>query len=415
MANQPSPVAEGADARLSSPSKSQLIPIVDERQEDEEENILREMKDRESRKQRDEQTRASRKAAQEAEEAAKLAQVKAHEKDKQFTYDSDGNILLVQPLPVTKLPNTTPAPSFACKEDELGSQQPVAPDGKTPAASGRSRNAKGLSTKKRQSADEFQDGFKKFASQQPLMIDAMEMAPGVELEERKKTKKGEDKDKAFSHTNMSRKDYEEMLKKTGGFARGVPQDASPSPPEPAASSKMSEQSPGATGISAIPEEASAAPDPATTQDSTQVGPRAGETMRVVRAEMGAELVPKPPATPRPVQPKPPQIARRMQSKRDALGYALSSRERVQSGYGGSRYPGGTAQPPLGATMGHGLVPGDRKYEDYFFPNMGDRVPLGSMLEELDEGQAPSRLAPIKMQGQIVSKNPQLKSRLFGKA
>eukprot|EP00930_Biecheleria_cincta_P071847 TRINITY_DN592_c0_g2_i3.p1 TRINITY_DN592_c0_g2~~TRINITY_DN592_c0_g2_i3.p1 ORF type:complete len:677 (-),score=159.95 TRINITY_DN592_c0_g2_i3:66-2096(-) len=424
--NPTSPVPEGAEARGISlpPSKAQQIPIIDEREEDEEETMLRELKDREARKVRDEQMRTERKAAAEMEEAARLAQVKDHEKNKQFTYDTDGNIIWVQPLAVNKLPSTNPAPTFTCKEEDLGSSppQPAAnADAKPPAAPARAprSNAEGRS-KKKHATVEFKDGFKKFPSQQPAMMDAMAMAPGVELQERGKSKKNENK--LSANTNMSRKDYDEMLKKSGGFGRGSPQVASPPGKQPSAPELPRPGDASALGSAAklpIPEEASAAADRSevSAQVSPRQGPAPGETMKVVRSEMGAELVPRAPAAPRPVQPAPPQIARRMQSKRDALGYSLSTRERVQTGYGGSRYPGGTAQPPVGATMGHGLAPSDKKYEEYFFPNAVPALGLGGVLEELGEGhvQRLSPLAPLKMQGQIVSKNPQLKSRLFGKA
>jgi hypothetical protein len=407
----------------SAPSRAQQIPIIDEREEDEEETMLRELKDRELRKLRDEQMRTERKTAAEMEEAAKLAQVKDHEKNKQFTYDTDGNIIWVQPLAVNKLPSTNPAPVFACKEEDLGSSPPqpgASADAKPPAAPTKSARSSQRSTKKRQTSVEFKDGFKKFPSQQPSMMDAMAMAPGVELQERGKAKRNEEKQSANS--NMSRKDYDEMLKKSSkGFERGA-QAASPPPKVPSASALSRPGDASVLGSAAnlpIPEEAPATLDRGS-DISPQISPRQGaaqgEAMKVVRSEMGAELVPRAPATPRPVQPAPPQIARRMQSKRDALGYSLSTRERVQTGYGGSRYPGGTAQPPIGATMGHGLVATDKKYEDYFFPNAVPALGLGSVLEEPYESRAQrlSPLAPLRMQGQIVSKNPQLKSRLFGK-
>lgn len=419
--NQTATVPEGAEARLnSSPSKAQQIPIIDEREEDEEETLLRELKDRELRKVRDEQVRTERKAAVEMEEAAKLAQVKDHEKNKQFTYDTDGNIIWVQPLAVNKLPSTNTAPTFACKEEDLGSsplQPGASADAKQAAAPTKSARS-GQRTKKRQASMEFKDGFKKFPSQQPAMMDAMAMAPGVELQERGKAKRNEEK--ASANSNMSRKDYDEMLNKSKGLARGA-QGASLPPKVPSAQQLARPGDASVLGSAAnlpIPEEAPAAlgGSEISPQASPRQGPAPGEAMKVVRSEMGAELVPRAPATPRPVQPAPPQIARRMQSKRDALGYSLSTRERVQTGYGGSRYPGGTAQPPIGATMGHGLVATDKKYEDYYFPNAVPALGLGSMLEEPYESQAQrlSPLAPLRMQGQIVSKNPQLKSRLFGK-
>eukprot|EP00931_Biecheleriopsis_adriatica_P075547 TRINITY_DN49388_c0_g1_i1.p1 TRINITY_DN49388_c0_g1~~TRINITY_DN49388_c0_g1_i1.p1 ORF type:complete len:687 (-),score=146.82 TRINITY_DN49388_c0_g1_i1:68-2128(-) len=399
------------------------IPLADEGEEDEDEALLREQKDREARKLREDQLRAERKALEESEDAAKLAQVKDDKKNKQFTYDTDGNVIWVQPPLVHKLPATNPAPLFSYKQDkeEVGPAAPPVdpkkPANKTP------RRAGGAA--KRKAAPEFKDGFKKFPSQQPAMIEAMTMTPGVELTERNKSKKA---DKApESSGTMTRKEYKDMtergevnpgpglpdpvLESRAASTAGLPTDG------PA---KDDEVSQGAVGLAPVEEEralsaAAREISPAPSAPSRLAGaPAVNETMKIVRTEMGADLIPHPPSTPRPVQPAPPSTARRFQSKRDALGFALSTREKVPTTLA-SRFPNCAAQPPLGATMGHGLLPKENKYEEYYFPD-SVQIGLGSVMDGLGEVSPllPPK-APSVNQGLIVSKNPQLKSRLFGKA
>lgn len=355
-------------SEVQKPSRNQQIPIVDEREEDEEEALLRELKEREARKLRDDQVRTERKAA-EAEEA-KLAQIK-DDKKKQYAYDSDGNVILVQPMQVHRLPNPNPAPTFICKQEEVSQEQKL-PE-KKPA-----RREKG---RKRENSVEFKDGFKKFLSQQPSMMEAMVMSPGVELEENYRTKKGE-KAKSNKPTTMSRKEYEEMTK-----GSGVPDQAAP-PPKAPPPRKVSH--------------VEVAPSPKEVQASTEQEPTSpGQSeAKGLRSEAGAVKVPKAPAAPRPIQPTPPS-ARVV--KRE-LGDVLSTRERPRVN-AGSRFPGCAAQPPLGATMGHGLAPSPRKYEEYYFPSAAT-----SLLAVEEEAEISS---PRKVEGQIVSKNPQLKTRLFG--
>lgn len=357
------------------PIRNQQIPLVDEREEDEEEAMLRELKEREARKMRDDQVRSERKAA-EAEEA-KMSQVK-DDKKKQFAYDSDGNLILVQPPQVHRLPNPNTAPTFVCKQEEV-SQEHRVPEKKA------ARREKG---RRRENSVEFKDGFKKFLSQQPSMMEAMVMSPGVELEENHRSKKGE-KAKSHKPSTMSRKEYEEMTKGMGG----VPEQTVATPIKSVPPRKVSHVD------TAPPKEMQAKQ---AEQEQPGVGPGQSDA-KGTRAEGSAVKIPQAPAAPRPIQPAPPSGAR--VQKRDGLGYVLSTRERPRIN-AGSRFPHCAAQPPLGATMGHGLAPSPRKYEDYYFPSA-----TASLVEEVLENQTAS---PLNNHGQIVSKNPQLKTRLFGR-
>lgn len=52
--------------------------------------------------------------AAEAEAEAKMSPVK--DDKKQFAYDSEGNVILVQPPNVQRLPNPNTMPSYVCKQ-----------------------------------------------------------------------------------------------------------------------------------------------------------------------------------------------------------------------------------------------------------------------------------------------------------
>merc|ERR1712217_586952 len=112
----------------------------------------------------------------------------------------------------------------------------------------------------------------------------------------------------------------------------------------------------------------------------------------------------------------PPTFRRVQMKRDALGYVLSTREKASVSTP-SRYPNCAAQPPLGATMGHGLLPSAAKRDNYYFPNVASSPGLVESLD--DASQLPvqpnsARGTSRGPQGKIVVKNPDLSRRLFSR-
>jgi len=410
-----------------------MIPLVETVENDEEETALREMKERESKRKRDEDNRIQRKVTEEAEEAARLAQVKDQMKNKPYTYDSAGNIIWVTPFPAEKLPSANPVPNYVLRRDLTAEVQSGDKKTSNPAEQKKSRKeakygAKSFQKGKQKEMD-FVDTFKKFSSQQPMMTEAMKMAPGVRLSERGITKSGEDHTGGNAHSNnpMTRRDYENLVQ--GGTSGYPPKDKDENkegegsgPP----SNTQSTQQLGAPGAAPAEGEATG---PATL--GANPGHRDGSPSRANRAGVKAVapttaaaaaaggMVPHAPSTPRPVQPAPPPSARRVQLKRDAVGFSLSSRERVPTGTG-SRFPGCAGPPPLGATMGHGLVPLASKQQEYYFPQSNNALGL-RIVDEDDasmggsaQGASAVAPAPVSPHGQIVSKNPELVRRLLNR-
>lgn len=394
-------------------NQPRMFPIQDEVEEDEEETNLREMKEREAKRRQDEEIRQKQKALHDAEDAAKMSAVK-DSKNQPFTYDSEGHILMVQPVQVNKLPSTVPVPSFVFKRADGRHEEQLAPVKKDLKPVKPTRDVKKSGAAKSDAAA----SFKKFASQQPSMIEAMVLAPGVQLDENGATKKGPPVVEKGSKKTLSRKDYDELVQK--GNASLVFHE-----PEPLSARSHPPASIVATAIPAGPVE----PRPVEAASG-------GNSPRVVRQDLGAELVPHPPPTPRPAAP--PLSARKVQ-KRDALGYSLSMRERAfkdAPNGASSRFPKCAAKPPLGATMGHGLLPLGEKYEEFFFPLLPSQGLEGSISEEEVGGGTPrsgrsgsvhSRSASLQTrsiplspripvpQGQIISTNVELKRRFFGAA
>lgn len=386
--------------------RQNFIPITDEREEDEEEVAMREMKDRETRRKFEEEARVQRRVVEEAEDAARLSQVQDQMKNKPFAYDSAGNVIWVQPLQVNKLPLPVPVPLFTCRKEV-----------RDPGLDGQNvtqePKRKPHIPQKRAKEKEFPDSFRSFSSQQPSMLEVMCVVPGVELAERGKTKKGKEgsESKRKPGEPMSRKDYEAMCEQ-GGY-----------PPHPADAAldflgHAESMIPAAAEASEpIPHHVSRdMPRDGSRSNTKEIGPiipkqidgrsDAAGKFKVVRGpDAGSQLLVQPPATPRPVQPVPPPLFRK-QLKREALGFGTGTRERAQTGTG-SRFPGCAPKPPLGATMGHGLVPSS---QEYFYPGATSQIEPARYIDEASLG--PVYVSPRLQHGQIVSKNPELAKRLF---
>lgn len=394
------------------PKVSQSIPLVEEREDDEEETEMRDKKDREAKRRRDEEAKIVQKQAQEAEEVARLAQVQNQMKNKPFTYDSEGNIVWIQPPNINALPAACPVPTYSFKEGMTPATPGTHHHEAMPRPAPKGPKNKKLGSKKN---DEFSDSFKKFASQQPNMLEAMKVVPGVILSCRGKRKAGPN----VEHRGqvMSRKAYEEMA--SSGVSTAVEKQANETvvgvPP-------ALDQLPSARSAFGQDEAVEKIPSILVGADGGSPEGRKVGGMRVVRtSDLGMELVPHAPTAPRPMHPVPQPSFRR-------VGHYASGRERVPTGTG-SRYPNCAAQPPLGATMGHGLSTGSGKPEEFYFPGqpqlLGNLEPLALSVAGLDairgesEDNTPASLKTrgldsTKQQGRIVSANSRLARQLFAK-
>jgi hypothetical protein len=330
-------------------------------------------------------------------------------KNKPFTYDSNGDMIWVQPLQAEKLPSANPSLSFVLRQEfpSIPTEELVTPRRKStskekPTPKQKSKHAKGKDM-------EFVDTFKKLGMQQPSMYESMNMAPGVHLFERGRTKQGEGQQgsDAAPGDRMTRRQYENSVKSSAGgpsqFSQGGEAAVAAINVQPVQENVVEEPGAGIDTLAPLK------------MRSSQIGVQAANLVA------SGGVVPQPPSTPRPDSKQrvpPPPAARRVISKQSALGiFAMSPRERVPTGTG-SRYPSCPPPPPLGATMGHGLIPQGSKYEEYYFPNsMPGLSSLGDAGELSAVPVSPSSVAglsPRAPQGLIVNKEPELLRRLFNR-
>jgi hypothetical protein len=425
------------DSRSMKANKDGVIPLVENIEYDPEETALRDAKEREAKRKREEDSR-QRKLAPEQDEVVRVAKVKDENKNKPFTFDSNGNIIWVQSLHAEKLPNSAnPIPHYVLSRETV-SMEDRSGTGRQVSSSLRSGKVM-IKTPKAKTKDiEMAEPFKKFNAQQPPMMDVMKMSPGVQLNERGKTKSGESADFGDqARAPMSRQQYAAVVKKEGYPAvkdvvdadapvqRALSKDGAPAvdsleiPSQPAGQASLAGNSRASPQGSAAPSRQVSAASKASPQGSR---PPSRQVSADGNPRIGADavgepsLVPRPPSTPRSAgQSAVPLPSFRRVQKRDALGFfAQSARERVSTG-GGSRFPACAAPPLLGATMGHGLIPQNYKYEEYYFP---DSVSPGLIFGSDGEGSPPpsgrtSALgSPRAPDGNIISKNQQLYRRLF---
>lgn len=348
----------GAGGAAKSPPVRTLIKFEEHVVVDEEEQQLRDIKERELRRRREEEARLQQKAAEEAEEAARLAQVKEQMNNRPYTFDSNGSVIWVQPPHPDRLPNANPVPHYSLKKDEL-EELKAAMEKKAKDAMPRKGAAAGYKRKadRQKSAPkeaEFVDGFEKFVSQQPSMMEVMQMAPGVTLSERGTSKAGERLTSLPQAEKpiMSRRDYEVLVLSTMATAPATTKED-----KPVQVSTDGRQ----------PSKELASKEPSVSLLATPAEHLHGDAPGEAGTEVATGDQPQPP--PRlPMKPAaPPPSARRAHMKRPTLGAPLSARERPAAGTPmGARLKPCAPPPPVGATMGHGhLVP---KKGEYFYPD-----------------------------------------------
>lgn len=224
------------DAELSTPDvdvtlcMSRAVPLAPvEEQYDAETEMIREQKEYEERMrhlQKMQRLEEQREAARM--EAARNMYAKEL-KGKQVSYDSDGNVILVQSVAPERLPNPNPVTSFRVntkntspKTERRGTGSMTRSQELEEASRRRQKRSSELPQLRRMSAErdskrETADVvFRRLAINQPSMMEAMNMAPGVQLNEKGKTKKGQNQEQVKrdlkSKGQISRKEYMAMIK-----------------------------------------------------------------------------------------------------------------------------------------------------------------------------------------------------------
>lgn len=392
-----------SDARLKAKAGSgrnkepeaRVADLKDELNLDDEEEKLREARQAEEAKRRDRDNKVlANKKAKELEQQRVQA---LHEEmsRRQHTFDSEGGLIWVEDLKLDRLPKTQEVFSYFVKKDPRakGADNDAKSGQDSPAGKRQQmRNTKrrlDRSSKSRMDEEDFPDGFSKLQHGQPPILETMVVKPGVVLDVYGKSKAGP----AVTNTSggMSRKEYVTLTEKEVAYEaqfasmsdpsgeHGHPDPSSPHPGPPGtAGSRRDGGADGEGGVS-LPDIAGASGTLGATASSnlgrsrtgtangTRTGSR-GNGDDVAGAGAGAkkdrsEVQTAPPAPPMNVRAK----------KMQAIGH-LGQPPRLHVAPLGGPYGFGVAQPPLGATMGHGLVRHGQAKESYFFPHQAPEIP-----------------------------------------
>jgi len=363
---------------------------------DEEEEKLRDLRQVEESRRRDKENKV--KQNEKSKEAENMRVSALHEEmsKRQHTFDSEGGLIWVEDYKVDRLPKVQEVIPFVVKKDPRaknadnesakGQQSPIAKKSAT-SRSGTSRmNRTG---KNKMDEDDFPDGFSKLQHGQPPILETMDVKPGVQLDVYGKTKSGPQA--TTIGCGMSRKEYVDLCEKDKAFAAeftstddvgGPDSPGAGGPPGTAGSRSMDGGlSLGGTGnlgaslgteggdilppIGGAPNGMGGTADRGMRRTGTAGGgSRGGGATGSGAKGQGDEgsskkgEVKMAPAAP-PMQVR----AKKMQS----IGH-LGQAPRLHVAPLGGPYGFGVAQPPLGATMGHGLVRHGSSKDAYFFPH-----------------------------------------------
>lgn len=355
-------------------AESRFVPFVDEHRIDEEEEFFREAKTQEETK-RKERERRTREGERAKEEDRKQIAIRHEEmRIKPHTFDHEGNIIWVDEVKSDRLPKVQETANFLIKRETKAARSGGLEDAlrstmntttKTEAQPGKDANSTGAKGSRRSPhrgrgsnkvpkviEPEYSDSFSKLLHGQPPILETMVVQAGVTLEALGKKKAG-------SHGlddrgTMSRREYNRMAE------RDVAADYRGSLSGPATAGVAPGEDGSAAGLDLAEGNSATGSLPAlrTARNSNAMG-RTGST-RALGAGQGSPMQRAPQA--------PPPGLRDIGKKFQALGAtAFQHAPRYHAPQLGGPSGYGSAQPPLGATMGHGLVRHGSLKEEYFFP------------------------------------------------
>lgn len=396
---------------------SRSSPIQMDYAFDEEEERLRDQKSQEEARKKDKEKKGK-EAEKAKDEERKKVQVMHEEMARRLhTFDCDGNIIWVEEPKVDKLPKAQEVFPYSVKKDprqkanDLDSTAKSAKEPSSPAnTKGRSGRTGGRGNT-RTEQKEFTDDFCKLQYGQPPITETMSMQSGVILEALGKRLAGVDQS-GNPERQMSRKEYvqlaERELASEGQFRGGSTMEGGKTPTNLAAGGGDGEGAegepnldasamPGAIGLAAA--QAGAMPSGGGALSGTL--PPLNGTKRGLGGTQGKKGGggggPNAPNAPGPTQmaPPAPNPSTRAYKKFAAVGHLpVPPRYHAPSLGGPSGF--GSAQPPLGATMGHGLMRHGSVDESYFFPPKDPSfvLPLPLLRSASDTGLGSGRRAQL---------------------
>lgn len=361
--------------------------ILEEVSLDEEEERLREAKAREEAKKRDTEAKAKAFEKQQEEEAKTTALLHEQMDQRQHTFDSEGNIIWVEDLRLDKLPKTQEVVQFGVKWDGKKSQ---GLDSTQDAFNRSKAQAKGKARRKprydRSSINEgqemnFTDGFSKLQYGQPPILETMDVKAGVTLLALGKEKKGPPPDNP--NRQMSRRDYVAQAEREVALGASFMSEGDGQPDAP-----LDSDAPVQAATAAAPAEASGgevgggsgalvsggllpeldvgrniSPAAAAAQIPGTRGRMAVQSHNPLAENQRSQTLPG-----KRIQKAPTAPSRMSRSKMYSSVGHLGRPPRLHVAPLGGSYGIGAPQPPLGATMGHGLHRHANTKESFYFPS-----------------------------------------------
>jgi len=366
-----------------------------------EESLRRQLKDAEEAARKQKELESAPPTAEEEKEDREK-QRRLEELDRRpHTFDSQGRVIWVDPPAVERLPglesalewkspshspSVVDAVALSAAPVVVQQQRPTTAPAGTGAAAAKAKGKKKGGAKagngSEQAAEVFTDGCRRFEGAQPPLLQIMEVKPGVVLDVNGRTKAG--LSLRENDHRMSWKEYEAMVMKETG-ARGwqrpgtAPADIGPEPSVPQQRPRGTTRfAPGLDGDGS-PTAAAAA---AAAGGAGIAALEATRKRRAAMAEAGAGDTAEEAqgSAPAPQAPAAPPSMKRAQSAGASRQPQPRTRRPALLGSPVGSGSTSTPQPPLGATMGHGLpCSGGQDKDAYFFPEGGRASPGASPL------------------------------------
>lgn len=375
---------------------TRAFSIKEEVSIDDEEEKLRAAKAAEDARRREAEEKARLAVQKQIEERKRIEAMHEEMDRRKHTFDENGNVIWVEDVRPEKLPKMQELVPYGLKKDQRSRGAPdlegpsAKKTGNVQKASGRGqagRKQRSGAGSRKDKEDEFPDTFTKLKHAQPPILDTMHVVPGVMLEYSGQSKPGPEVQKPAGQ--MSRKDYINLTELQMSTDISIPgsseqQSGDGGSPAAAPTPKASPKEESPLAATAKNEEQAGAPSPGqvvgqgskkTTQGTGNAGAPApmqhdqkhpapvgsspasnGQKTRDVGEEATQKKAP--------VAPPPYQSRAR---KFDAVGH-LGRLPRFHPPSLGGPTNARAVQPPLGATMGHGLLRSKSAKDDYFFPS-----------------------------------------------
>lgn len=376
-------------------AEPRTFDIKEDFQVDEEEEKLRDLRQVEETRRRDKENKVKQNEKSKEAEQQRVQALHEEMSKRQHTFDSEGGLIWVEDFKMDRLPKVQEVIPYSVKKDPRaknadnesakGQQSPNATK-KNTSRSGTARMNR--TNKNKMDEDDFPDGFSKLQHGQPPILETMDVKPGVQLDVYGKTKSGPAA--TTIGCGMSRKEYVELCEKDKAFAAeftstedvgGPDSPAGAGGPPGTAGSRSIDGGLSLGGTANLGASLGSGPEggdilppiggaPNGMGGTADRGMRrtggggggsrgGGATSSGAKGDEGSSKkgeVKMAPAAPR-----------LDKKKMQAIGH-LGQAPRLHVAPLGGPYGFGVAQPPLGATMGHGLVRHGSSKDAYFFPH-----------------------------------------------